>query len=84
MLYNHDDIATKFKIEFQKQLSELKNNKKEPEPTEKQKLTSAQSIAVTIISSLLIFGITIPLLLAAVISAIGLLIMAFKFFVLGN
>jgi hypothetical protein len=75
----YDDIGTKFKIELQKQFTEMAN-KKEAKPQEPEKLTKSQQIAVNVIAGLFIFGITIPLLMALAITSWGLLVMAFKFF----
>lgn len=78
----YDDLGAKFKIELNKQFTEMAAaNRKEQKPTPKPtELTTTQKVAVNVISFFLIFGIMIPLVAAFAVASWGLLVWAFKFF----
>ena len=79
----YDDLGAKFKIELNKQFTELAAaaNRKEQKPAPKPaELTTTQKIAVNVISFFLIFGIMIPLVVGLAILSWGLALWAFKFF----
>ena len=79
----YDDLGAKFKIELNKQFTEMAAaaNRKEQKPAPKPaELTAGQKVAVNVISFFLIFGIMIPLVAAFAIASWGLLLWTFKFF----